>query len=74
MLITLMLAGGANSSPEQIRLLKWLMLGMTVVGILSLAGGILLIVKAHPVWGGVVGSVPVVGFLALMIYAAIPTR
>lgn len=67
----LLLAGGANSSPEQIRLIKWLMLACVVGGLICCGGGIFLICRAHPVWGGVLGAVPMILLVGAMIWAEV---
>ena len=57
-LATMLLAGGANSSPEQIRQIKLLLLATAVGGLTCMGVGILLVFKSHPLWGGIVGAVP----------------
>lgn len=70
-LLVMLMAGGANSTPEQIRLIKWLMLATVVGGLIVCVGGIVLICKSHPVWGGVVGVMPMAVLIGLMIWAEV---
>ena len=70
-IVTFLLAGGANSSPEQIRQIKWWILATVVGGLICLGLGTLLVFKAHPLWGGLVGAVPFVFVFASIIWLQI---
>lgn len=70
-LLTLEMAGGANSSEAQIRQLKMWMLVTGVGGLVSLAGGIWLIVKGMPGWGGLLGALPMIVLVVGIIWVSI---
>ncbi len=70
-LFVLCIAGSPNSSDAQIRVIKMLMLASVVGGLMCLAGGIFLIVRSHPVAGGIVGALPIITLFALMIWAEV---
>lgn len=68
MLLTMCLAGGANSTPEQIRTIKMWMLVITVVGLLTFIGGIWLTASGRPWIGAVVGGLPAMVTFVLMVW------
>lgn len=71
MLFVMIMAGGANSTPEQIRVLKWLMLACAVGGLICFAGGVGLVIRSHPALAGAVGVLPMVVLVGLMIWAEV---
>lgn len=71
MLFVLLLAGSPNSSPEQIRLIKWLMLLCAVAGLLCFGGGIFLTARAHPALASLVGALPMIVLVSLMIWVEV---
>lgn len=71
MLFTLLIAGSPNSSDAQIRVIKWLMLATLVGGLACFGLGVLLIIKAHPVWAGGVGVLPFAFVMGLMIWCEV---
>ena len=52
------MAGGANSTPEQIRALKLWMLGLTLLGGAGITAGIFLLRAGQPGWAAGVSFAP----------------
>lgn len=71
MLFTLIIAGSANSSDAQIRLIKWMMLATVVGGLACVVLSILLVIKSHPAWAGVIGVSPLALLVGLMVWCEI---
>lgn len=57
-ILTMLMAAGANSTPQQITNLKWMMLTTAVLGLLCLVLGPVLAFRAYPLAGGAVGVLP----------------
>ncbi len=73
MLLTLGLAGGANSTPAQIRMLKRFMLATALGGAGCFAGGIWILYKGFPGYAGLVGALPLIVVVVGMIWLTIRT-
>lgn len=69
MMLVMCMAGGANSTPEQIVFLKRLMLGFGLTGLFSVAGAIALLVFRMPWWGAGAGALPVLVMIVATIIA-----
>jgi hypothetical protein len=69
MMLVMCMAGGANSSPEQIVLLKRLMLGFGLTGLCSVGGAIALLAFRMPWWGAGAGALPVLVMIVATIIA-----
>lgn len=69
--LTFLMAGGANSTPEQIRTIKQLLLAAGVLGVASIAGAIVLLVYRQPIWSPIVGVLPLVVFVVAIAWALI---
>ncbi|MFT3786890.1 MAG: hypothetical protein QM770_12105 [Tepidisphaeraceae bacterium] len=68
-IVTLLIAGGANSTPDQIRTLKLLTLVALVAQLAILAGSVWLIWAGRPAWAGLLGAAPmlfVIGAIVLL--------
>jgi len=48
--LTMCMAMGANSSPTALRVLKYLMIGITLLALGGMTTGIILLRAAHPGW------------------------
>ena len=64
-------AGGANSTPEQIRALKLWMLGLTLLGLAGIAVGIFLLRAGQPGWAAGVSFTPTVVMGVILLVALI---
>ncbi len=71
MLFVLLIAGSPNSSPEQIVRLKWMMGACVVGGLICCGAGIMLLVRAHPVWGGAIGALPLAVMFGLIVWVGV---
>ena len=71
MLLTLFVAGMPNSTPEQLRRIKRLMLATAVGGAAALAGSVWLLVEGRALWAAGVGIAPAVGAFGLMVWAGV---
>lgn len=69
MLLTLLLAGGANSTKERLRRIKRLLLTTALMGMGILVGSAWLMVEGRPLWAAGLGVVPAAIVLGLMIWA-----
>ena len=69
--ITFCLAGGANSTPMQIRVLKYVMLGVTLLGIAGVTAGIFLMRSGHHGWAAGAAFAPAVIMVLAFIIAMI---
>jgi len=56
------MAGGANSSPAQIRALKFWMAGLSLLGVAGVVAGIILIRAGQPGWAAVAAFAPTIIF------------
>lgn len=74
MILVMCLAGGANSTPLQIRRIKQIMLLTAVLGAAMAAGGIWLIVKGFPGYAALVGGFPMLFVIAAGFYLSWPRR
>ena len=63
------LAGGANSTPAQIRALKLWMLGLTLLGGAGITAGILLLRAGQPGWAAGVSVAPAVIMASILAIA-----
>jgi hypothetical protein len=72
MILVMLMASGANSTPEQIRTLKLWMLLFVVGGIVCLSLGALLVWKAHPITGGLIGCLPMGVVFGGVVWFSIP--
>jgi hypothetical protein len=71
MLLTMCMAGGANSTPEQIRAIKMWMLVITIVGLLTFGGGIWLTAAGRPWTGACVGGLPAAVTFVLIVWLSL---
>jgi hypothetical protein len=69
--VTLLMACGANATPEVIRNIKLFMLATTVVGLASFAGGIVLIVVGRHGWAALAGAFPMLFIIGSMIWVSV---
>ena len=67
--IVFCLAGGANSTPEQIRALKLWMLGLTLLGLTGITVGIFLLRAGQPGWAAGVSFAPAVIMATILAVA-----
>lgn len=65
------LAGGANSTPEQIRALKLWMAGFSLLGVAGVVVGIMLMRTGQPGWASVAAFAPTVIFGIILVIALI---
>lgn len=65
-LIVFLMAGGANSKPAQITILKSLMIATLVVGLLSLGGSIWSMVAGRPGLGAIIAAIPIAFAITLI--------
>ena len=63
------MAGGANSTPEQIRALKLWMLGLTLLGLTGVTVGIVLLRAGQPGWAAGVSFAPAVIMATILAVA-----
>jgi hypothetical protein len=70
-LFTFCIACGANSSPAEIRTIKLWMLAIVLSGMLCLGGGVLLAARGMPIYGSVVGAMPMIILVSLMVWLTI---
>ena len=71
MVLVFAMASGANSTPEQIRLIKLVMLTSGIVGVGCVVGGIVLIVKGFPGWASLVGALPMIFVFVMMVWLTV---
>jgi hypothetical protein len=67
--VVLCAAGGANSTPEQIRALKLWMLGLTLLGLAGIVAGIVLLRAGQPGWAAGVSFTPAVVMVSILVIA-----
>lgn len=67
MMLVLLMAGGANSSPQQITFIKFSMLAMLLICLISVVGAVWLMVARHPWWAAMAGAIPAFAAIALTI-------
>ena len=67
--IVFCLAGGANSTPEQIRALKLWMLGLTLLGLTGVTVGIVLLRAGQPGWAAGVSFAPTIIMATILAVA-----
>lgn len=72
MILVLLMASGANSTEQEIRTLKFWLLGFSIGGLLCLSLGILLTCKAHPIFGGLIGALPGFVLVGGMVWLSLP--
>jgi len=60
------LAGGANSSPAQIRTLKLWMAGLSLLGVAGVVVGIILMRAGQPGWASLAAFAPTVIFAIIL--------
>lgn len=65
--LVLLMAGGANSSPQQILFIKVSMLATAVVCVGCTVAAIWLMIARHPWWALVAGIAPLIFCIALII-------
>lgn len=53
------LAGGANATPAQIRVLKYWMLGLTLLGVTGITVGVFLLRAGQPGWAAGASLLPI---------------
>lgn len=66
--LTFLLAGSANAAPGALHVIKWQVWVALLCGLACAGGGVWLIVRSHPLWAAVVGGLPVLLFIAGMIW------
>lgn len=69
MMLAFCLAGGANSTPEQIRTLKLIMGGLSLLSLVGIIGGIVLLKAGLPSWSLGASIAPTVIMLVIFIVA-----
>ena len=67
MMLVMLMASGANSSPAQILQIKWMMIGVAVIGLGGLVGGIWTLVAGRPWVSAGIGIVPAVAVMVLVV-------
>ena len=71
MFIVFLMAGSANSKPDELRrIIQW-MWGIAGVGVLCLSAGIWLICIGRPLTGGLIGGFPLAAMVICMIVLTI---
>jgi hypothetical protein len=65
------MAGGANSTPAQIRALKLWMAGLTLLGAAGVTAGIMLMRAGQPGWAAGAAILPSVIMIVILIVAMI---
>ena len=65
------MAGGANSTPEQIRALKLWMAGLTLLGVAGITAGIFLMRAGQHGWAAGAAILPAVIMVLILIVALI---
>jgi hypothetical protein len=68
LVLTLLLAGSPNSSPEQLLRIKRLMLGTALVGLGGLIGAVWAMVVGRPALAGAIGAAPAAAGIGLLVY------
>lgn len=71
MILVALMAGGANSTPRQIRIIKWSMLITTILGLACAIGGVWLATRGYSWWGGGVAVAPAVVVFVVMMWLTI---
>ena len=69
--IVFCLAGGANAKPPEIRILKLLMLGFSLLGVAGVTAGIFLLRSGHPGWAAIAATAPTVVIIIVFILSLI---
>ena len=64
-------SGGANAKPPEIRILKLLMLGFSLLGVAGVTTGIFLLRSGHPGWAVIAATAPTVVILIVFILSLI---
>lgn len=70
-MMTLVMAGGANAKPNDVRILKVTLVSVLVIGIASAVAATVLVVRGKNGPAALVGLVPVVVNIALVIIAVV---
>jgi len=60
MMVGLCIAGTPNSKPEQLRMILTIAAAIGAGGVISLIGGIVLLVRGLPGWGALAGGLPMI--------------
>lgn len=71
MILVLLMAASPNSSPEQLRNIKLMMLAALVIGALMAIGASILIATGRPWIGSIVGAFPALFVFGGMVYLSI---
>ena len=69
MALVFCMAGGANSTPEQIRAIKIWMVVIALIGVAGVVVGILLIRAGQPGWASLAAFAPTVIFGTILLIA-----
>lgn len=67
MMISFCLACGANASPEEIRTIKLIMAGLSLLSLAGIVGGIILLKASQPGWSLASSSAPTLIMMAILI-------
>jgi hypothetical protein len=67
MMLVMLMAGGANSSPAQILQIKWMMMGVAVIGLGGLVGGIWTLIAGRPWVSAGIGIMPAVVAIGMFV-------
>lgn len=66
-MLVMLMAGGANSSPAQITQIKWMMIGVALVGVIGLGGAVWAMIAGKPWLGAGLGIAPAVVVIAMIV-------
>jgi len=73
MILVVAMACGANSTPEQIRQIKLIMLASAIGGLACFGVGVMLLAKGFPWWAGFVGGLPMIVVGVTMVWLTLRT-
>lgn len=65
-MLVMLMAGGANATPAHIRQIKWMMVSVLVVQVLSLVGSIWLLIEQRGWSSCIVGLIPFIYAIVLV--------
>lgn len=77
--LVFLLAGSPNSTPKQLRAIKWMLRGSALVGLTSLVGGVTAMVNQQNKAACLFGLLPIVACIGLFVWlflrgAPVPDR
>ena len=68
MMVGLCIAGTPNSKPEQLRMILTIAAAIGAGGVISLIGGIVLVVRGLPGWAALAGGLPLIVCFAGLVW------